>query len=254
MKKICIIPARMGSTRFPGKPLATAFNIPLIVHVAKRCALSLNLDHIMVATCDLEIKTVCENYNIPVIMTSDQHERCTDRVSEAIEKSDYNLKDDDFVLMVQGDEILVTPIMIDAVIQEYKASLSPVINLLSTIYTDQDHEDPNVVKVVSTPQHKALYFSRAPIPSKYRGGDSHLSIYQQTGVIGFARKFLREFSMLPQTPLEKIESIDMLRVLENNIPLKVVYTDKETIAVDVPSDLQRAKEFLKNDLFIKSYA
>ncbi len=252
MKKICVIPARMGSTRFPGKPLATALGIPVIVHVAKRCALSGHIDHSVVATCDLEIKNVCEENGIAVIMTSDQHERCTDRVSEAIEKCGWEFKDDDFVLMVQGDEILVTPAMLDSVIDEYERTRSPVVNLLSTIYAAQDHEDPNVVKVVSAPDQRALYFSRAPIPSRYR--DSQAPSYQQTGVIGFSRKFLREFSELPQTPLEKIESIDMLRVLEHGLPLRVVYTDKETVAVDVPYDLERAEKILATDPLVKNYA
>lgn len=252
MKKICIIPARMGSSRFPGKPLAKALGLPVIVHIAKRCLLSMNLDYVGVATCDKEIQEVCEQYNIPVLMTSDRHERCTDRVSEAIEKLSFGLNNDDFILMVQGDEILVAPDMINSVVNDYEKNRSPVVNLLSRIYTAQDHEDPNVVKVVSGPNQRALYFSRAPIPSTYRDKDA--LIYQQTGLIGFSKKFLKEFSDLPQTPLEKVESIDMLRVLEHGLPVRVVYTDTETVAIDVPSDLVRAIKILENDIFIKKYA
>ncbi len=252
MKKICIIPARMGSSRFPGKPLAKALNIPVVIHVAKRCCLSPQLDYVGVATCDKEIQQVCEQYDIPVIMTSDKHERCTDRVSEAIEKLDFSLSDKDFIIMVQGDEILVTPDMIDAVINDYENNYLPVVNLLSRIYTTADHEDPNVVKVVSSPDQRALYFSRAPIPSTYR--DKGAIIYQQTGVIGFSRIFLNEFSNLPQTPLEKVESIDMLRILEHGKPLRVVYTDQETVAVDVPYDLERASKILLQDELVKKYA
>jgi 3-deoxy-manno-octulosonate cytidylyltransferase (CMP-KDO synthetase) len=252
MKKICIIPARMGSSRFPGKPLAKALDLPIIIHIAKRCMLSKSLDYVGVATCDKEIEAVCEQHNIPVVMTSSSHERCTDRVSEAIAKLDFNIRDEYFVLMVQGDEILVTPDMIDSVIDDYQKNRSPVVNLLSRIYTTQDHEDPNVVKVVSAPDQRALYFSRAPIPSTYRDKDA--LIYQQTGLIGFSCGFLKEFSDLPQTPLEKVESIDMLRVLEHGLPLRVVYTDKETVAVDVPSDLVRAEKILENDPFVKMYA
>lgn len=252
MKKVCIIPARMGSSRFPGKPLAKALNLPVVIHVAKRCHLSKHLDYVGVATCDEEIRQVCEQYGVPAIMTSDKHERCTDRVSEAIEKLRVNLTGDDFVLMVQGDEILITPDMIDSVINDYKHSHSPVINLLSRIYTTSDHEDPNVVKVVSSPDQRALYFSRAPIPSTYR--DKEAIIYQQTGAIGFAREFLKKFSDLSQTPLEKVESIDMLRVLEHNLPLRVVYTNKETVAIDMPYDLERAINILKTDPLVKQYA
>jgi 3-deoxy-manno-octulosonate cytidylyltransferase (CMP-KDO synthetase) len=252
MKKVCIIPARMGSSRFPGKPLAKALGMPVIIHIAKRCLLANNLDYVGVATCDEEIKVVCEQYNIPVLMTSASHERCTDRVSEAIEKLDFSLNDDDFVLMVQGDEILVTPDMINSVVNDYEKNCFPVVNLLSRIYSAQDHEDPNVVKVVSAPDQRALYFSRAPIPSTYR--DKEALIYQQTGLIGFSKGFLKDFSNLPQTPLEKVESIDMLRVLEHGLPLRVVYTDIETVAIDVLADLVRATKILENDSFVKKYA
>jgi len=153
---------------------------------------------------------------------------------------------------VQGDEILVTPEMLDKVIEDYQSHQTPVVNLLSRIYTETDHIDPNVVKVVSSPDQRALYLSRAPIPSRYR--DHEAPAYQQTGVIGFAKSFLSRFSQLPQTPLEKIESIDMLRILEHGLTLRVVYTEQETIAVDVPLDLERACIFLKTDALMRKYA
>jgi 3-deoxy-manno-octulosonate cytidylyltransferase (CMP-KDO synthetase) len=153
---------------------------------------------------------------------------------------------------VQGDEILVTPEMLDKVIEDYQSHQTPVVNLLSRIYTEADHIDPNVVKVVSSPDQRALYLSRAPIPSRYRDQDA--PAYQQTGVIGFAKSFLSHFSQLPQTPLEKVESIDMLRILEHGLTLRVVYTEQETIAVDVPLDLERACAFLKTDMLMRKYA
>ena len=252
MKKIVVIPARMGSSRFPGKPLEKALGLPVVIHVAKRCQLSSKVDAVLVATCDTEIEAACIQYNIPVIMTSAAHERCTDRVSEAIAKWNTKLEARDLVIMVQGDEILVTPDMIDMVIADYEKTGNAVINLLSRLYTDADHIDPNVVKVVSSPDQCALYFSRAPIPSTYR--EKEAPIYQQTGVIGFAREFLDTFSKLPQTPLEKIESIDMLRVLEHGLPLRVVYTPIETVAVDVPADLARACARLSEDSLVAEYA
>lgn len=252
MKKVCIIPARMGSSRFPGKPLVKVLSLPLIIHVAKRCDLLKDLDYVAVATCDVEIKEACEVLGISVVMTSNQHERCTDRVSEAIENSGLSFSDDDLIIMVQGDEVLVSPEMINNIILDYEKNKTPVINLLSRIYREEDHQDPNVVKVVSSPQQRALYFSRSPIPSTYR--DKNALIYQQTGIIGFSRQFLREFSGLSQTPLEKVESIDMLRVLEHDLPLRVVYTEQETVAIDVPYDLERAEAILQNDDLYKLYA
>jgi 3-deoxy-manno-octulosonate cytidylyltransferase (CMP-KDO synthetase) len=252
MQIVCVIPARMGSSRFPGKPLQPACGLPMIIHIAKRCLLSNQINKVIVATCDEEIQEVCQQYGIDSIMTSESHERCTDRVSEAIDNLGIDFQPDDFILMVQGDEILVTPDMLDTVIEDYKQNAATVTNLLSRLYSSKDHLDPNVVKVVSTPENRALYFSRAAIPSTFR--DNNAVAYQQTGVIGFSRKFLREFSLLPQTPLEKVESIDMLRVLEHNLPLRVVHTQMETIAVDVPADLERAEMVLRQDQLVELYA
>ena len=245
MKKIGVIPARMGSSRFPGKPLVDVLGVPMVVHIARRCQGSL-LDHVVVATCDAEIEMACQNAGIPCVMTDVSHERCTDRVSEAIEKMGMVLQDQDLVLMIQGDEIFVDAEMIARVIAVYKEKKPHAVNLLSRIRSVQDHEDPNVVKVVFSPDGQALYLSRAPIPSRYRAEDAPL--YQQTGLIGFSRKFLRTFHGLPQTPLEKIESIDMLRLLEHHIPLDIVCIEKETIAVDVPGDLARALKILKQEI------
>jgi 3-deoxy-manno-octulosonate cytidylyltransferase (CMP-KDO synthetase) len=255
MKKICIIPARMGSSRFPGKPLKTALGIPLIIHVAKRCLLSNSLDYVAVATCDQEIKEVCDLHNINVIMTSHTHDRCTDRVSEAILKLPFTVTENDFIIMVQGDEILVNPEMLDKMISAYIETPFPVINLLSTIYQKEDLIDPNVVKVVKSLHDEALYFSRAPLPSDFRNNrfDEIQRPYQQMGIIGFSKDFLRQFSALPQTPLEKIESIDMLRVLEHGLKIKVIVTDQETVAVDTESDLTRAEQILETDPLIKQY-
>ncbi len=252
MKKICVIPARMGSSRFPGKPLALAHNIPLVIHVAKRCSMNKSFDRVVVATCDQEIVNACNKFKIESVMTSEQHERCTDRVSEAILNLKIYLDDHDFVLMVQGDEILVTPAMLQKVIDDYLQMRAPAINLLSSIKNMADYHDPNVVKVVANPLGNALYLSRAPIPSNYRTND--VGMFQQTGVIGFKASFLQQYSKMPQTSLEKTESIDMLRILEHGLILRVVYTDDETIAVDVPGDLERAIQVLAKDTLLEQYA
>lgn len=252
MKTICIIPARMGSSRYPGKPLEKVLDLPMIVHIAKRCALSKMVDDVYVATCDQEIVDTCAQNGIKAVMTSTAHERCTDRVSEAIEKLDKPVANDDFILMVQGDEILVTPQMLETTIEDFEKNRPEAVNLLSPILNETDYNDPNVVKVVASADNRALYLSRAPVPSRYR--DLTAPVYQQTGLIGFSKDFLTNFSKLPQTPLEKTESIDMLRTLEHGKTLRVVYTDRETIAVDVPDDLKRAADVLKDDPLVKQYA
>mgnify|MGYP001238254079 FL=1 len=251
MRNICIIPARMGSSRYPGKPLETLLTLPLILHVWHRCRLDTALDRVLIATCDKKIQMVAKDAGADVVMTSDTHERATDRTEEAVKNMDLDLADDDFVLMVQGDEVLVNPDIIGLIVQNYDEHRPNVVNLVSRLYRAEDQDDPNTVKVVAAPGGNALYFSRAPIPSRSRAADP--PVYQQTGVIGFSWSFLKNFSDLPQTPLEKIESIDMLRVLEHGFPLKLVFTDIETIGVDTPADLARAEKVLFNDAFTSRY-
>jgi len=209
------------------KPL---LGMALILHVYHRARLAKSVNRVVVATCDQVIYDAVVEAGGEAVMTADTHERCTDRVEEAIAKVASDLADDDFVLMVQGDEVLVSPDMLDQMVAAYAADPVPVVNLVSRLYRAEDHDDPNTVKVVFGPNHRALYFSRAPIPSRARHDAPPM--YQQTGVIGFQAAFLRRFSELPQTPLEKIESCDMLRVPEHGLPITVLPTDVETIGVD----------------------
>lgn len=241
-RAVCVIPARMASSRFPGKPLAPILGLPLILHVWHRCRLFDGFERVVVATCDEEIRVAVEGCGGAAVMTADTHERATDRTEEAIANLDLALADDDLVVMVQGDEILMTPEMAGSIVTAYGETPAPVINLVSRIYRADDHDDPNVVKVVASPDNLALYLSRAPIPSRSRAPEA--PVYQQTGVIGFAAEFLRRFGAMAQTPLEKIESVDMLRVIEHGLPLRLVTTETETIGVDVPDDVARAEAAL----------
>jgi 3-deoxy-manno-octulosonate cytidylyltransferase (CMP-KDO synthetase) len=241
----CIIPARMGSSRFPGKPLKKILGLSLIEHIAHRCSLYKGFERVVVATCDDEIRTAVEASGFEAVMTSDQHDRCTSRVEEAIKNMKLDLADDDIVLMVQGDEILLSLDMIQNVVDTQQRSGNVVVNLASKLSRLEDHDDPNTVKVVAGPDGRALYFSRAPIPSRARS--NQVPMYQQTGVIGFHYEFLKRFSTLQQTPLEIIESVDMMRVIEHGFSLNMVFTDTETIGVDTPADLKRAESKLQED-------
>ena len=235
-RALCVIPARMGSSRFPGKPLAPLLGMPLVVHVWHRCRLYDGFERVVVATCDDEIRAAVESCGGEAVMTADTHERATDRTEEAVAKLDLSLAEDDLVVMVQGDEVLVTPAMIAAVVTASRDSEAKVVSLVSRLYREADHNDPNTVKVVFSLAGEALYFSRAPIPSPARGTSA--ALFQQTGVMAFARSFLKQFSALPQTPLERAESVDMLRVIEHGLPLRVATTESETIGVDTPDDLR----------------
>jgi 3-deoxy-manno-octulosonate cytidylyltransferase (CMP-KDO synthetase) len=248
---ICIIPVRMASSRYPGKPLKPLLGLALVLHVYERCRHSKTLDRVVIATCDNEIKQVVEAYGCEVVMTADTHPGCVDRTEEAISKVAPELSDDELVLMVQGDEVLVSPDMVDQIVIAYRESGAPVVNLVSRLKSTEDHDNPNCVKVAATPEGRALFFSRSPIPSRTRSND--VPMYQQTGIIGFSKSFLFEFGRLPRTPLEMIEGIDMLRTLEHGHPIQLVFTDTETIGVDTPADLSRAEEALRSDPITAQY-
>ena len=212
MPNLCIIPARMGSSRFPGKPLAPINGLALVLHVFERCRLCTDIDRVVIATCDEEIRVAATAHGAETIMTADTHPGCVDRTDEAVSLIGGDLAEDDFVLMVQGDEIFVMPDMLTNMVAAFGSSESPVVNLVSKIHNVDDHDDPNVVKVVGDPDGRALFFSRAPIPFRNRANaSSRLPLYQQTGVIGFSKEFVHRFGALEQTPLEKIEHIDMMR-------------------------------------------
>lgn len=250
-RTLCVVPARMASSRFPGKPLKPLLGLPLVLHVYERCRLCSAIDRIVVATCDDEIRVASEAHGAEVVMTADTHPGCVDRTEEAVANLDMGLADDDLVLMVQGDDALVGPDMLMQVIDAYRKSKAPVVNLASPILRTEDHDDPNCVKVAAAHDGHALYFSRAPIPS--RAGNGPAAMLQQTGVIGFSKAFLETFGRLPQTPLEKAERIDMLRTLEHGYPIRIVATGRETVGVDTPADLARAETMLRTDPWTREY-
>ena len=250
-RSVCVIPARMGSSRFPGKPLEKMLGLPMILHIHDRCRLYDGFERVVVATCDQVIHDAVSAHGGEAVMTADTHERCTDRTEEAIANLGLDLADDDFVLMVQGDEVLVSPDMLREMCDIYRRDRPQAVNLVSRMYRVEDHEDPNTVKVVSAPDGCALYFSRAPIPSRARVGD--VPMFQQTGIIGFSAAFLRRFAILEPTPLEIIESVDMMRVIEHGLAIQLVQSDTETIGVDTPADLERGEQILKDDPYTKMY-
>jgi len=248
---LCIIPARMASSRFPGKPLAPLLGLALVLHVLERCRGADQLSRVVVATCDREIFDAVIAYGGEAVMTADSHPGCVDRTEEAVDILAPELADEDLVLMVQGDEILVSPEMINRVVSRYRQQQAPVVNLASRIGDPRDHDDPNTVKVVAAPDGRALYFSRAPIPSRFRSDE--VPMYQQTGVIGFSASFLRTFGTLSRTPLEIAEQIDMMRALEHGYEIQLVFTESETLGVDTPVDLARAEAILATDPIAQSY-
>jgi 3-deoxy-manno-octulosonate cytidylyltransferase (CMP-KDO synthetase) len=252
---VAVIPARMGSSRFPGKPLAPLLGRPLIEHVLRRASMCERLDAVYVATCDEEIRAAVEGLGGEVLMTSAAHERASDRVAEAAERLEA-----DIFVMIQGDEPMVTPEMIDAAVAPmFEDSSVACVNLARRIVTREEYVDPNTIKVVMNTCGDGLYFSRSPIPAldfardTSSGASVHAPVFKQVCVIPFRRESLREFARLPPTPLERTESIDMLRVIEHGGRVRLVLTEVDTHAVDTPEDLRLVESLMKDDPLLRRY-
>lgn len=249
MKTIAVIPARMGSSRFPGKPIAKILGRSMIEHIYKRVAMSKSLHATYIATCDEEIRQVAQGFGAQVIMTADTHERASDRVAEAVEKLDADL-----IVMVQGDEPMTHPDMIDAAIAPFENNPGlGCVNLVRKIDNEADYMDFNTIKVVMNRQNDALYMSRRPIPSLAKSGFVNTETYKQVCIIPFRREILFQYTNLSPTPLEQHESIDMLRLLEHGLSVKMVHTEFNTQAVDTPADLAKVEKLMSDDPLLSRY-
>ena len=254
MKIIAIIPARMNSSRFPGKPMKKIHGIPMIGHCYHRTSMASELLETYVATCDQEIYDYIESIGGKVIMTSDLHERASDRAAEAMIKIEVLINDKvDIVVMVQGDEPMVTPEMISQSIQPLKNDSSiSIVNLMAYMKTSDEFEDPNEVKVVVNKNNEAIYFSREAIPSRSKfTGD--VPMLKQVCVIPFRRDYLLSFNDMEETILERIESVDMMRIIENGEKVKMVLTHSESFSVDTEKDLKYVEAKMINDKLIHKY-
>lgn len=255
MNIIAIIPARMGSSRFPGKPLAMIHGVPMVGHVAFRVAMSPILSSTWVATCDPVIQEYCEKHGLNCVMTSDCHTRCSTRTAEALLKiEEITGKKANIVVMVQGDEPMTRPEMISAAIEPMlKDPTINVVNLMAKMETLKEFEDPNEVKVVVDLASDALYFSREPIPSRKKGSE-HVPMRKQVCIIPFRRDYLIKFNEMSETPLEIYESVDMLRILEHGDKVRMVPTEAHTWSVDTPEDLAHVIKLMKNDDLMAAYS
>lgn len=254
MKIIGIIPARLASSRLPQKPFAEILGMPMIGHVYHRSKLCTTLDEVYVATCDKEIYDYISSIGGKAVMTSDKHERASDRTAEALLKIELDTNSKmDIVVMIQGDEPMVTPEMInDSIVPLLNDKSIKITNLMAKMNSIQEHEDPAEVKVVVDTNNFALYFSREAIPSRKKGVDD-VPMLKQVCIIPFLRDFLLEYNEMEQTPLEIIESVDMNRLLENGIKIKMVLSETETYSVDTLADLENVNNKMINDILLKSY-
>jgi len=247
MKILALIPARMGSSRFPGKPMAEILGKPMIGHVYDRVSECEILTKTVVATCDQEILEYIKSIGGEAVITSNTHERASDRCAEALEYLEE--KDNityDIVVMVQGDEPMTHPDMItEAVNPMLKNKDILVTNLLGDIEDVKEFEDRNCIKVVCDLNSDALFFSREPIPTR-KFGDTLMK--KQVCIIPFRRDFLLKYTKLSPTPLEIAESVDMMRVLEHGLKVRMIPTTHQTHAVDTKEDLDKVSLIMKQQV------
>jgi 3-deoxy-manno-octulosonate cytidylyltransferase (CMP-KDO synthetase) len=246
MNILALIPARMDSSRFPGKPMANILGKPMIGHVYERVSECDVLTKTVVATCDKEILEYIESIGGQAIMTSKHHERASDRCAEAL---GYLEKVDgiqyDIIVMVQGDEPMTNPNMItEAVSPMIKDQNILVTNLLGDIGSIEEFEDKNCIKVVCDLNSDALYFSREPIPTGSKV--DVIPMKKQVCIIPFRREFLFKYTALESTPLEIAESIDMMRILEHGLKVRMVRTKYVSHAVDTKEDLKEVERLMYN--------
>jgi len=249
-KCIAIIPARMASSRFPGKPLKQICGISMIEHVRRRTLLCKVLDDVIVATCDEEIAMEVKSFNGKVIMTSDRHESCVDRVAEAAQELNA-----DIIINVQGDMPLVDPKSLEQLIMPLiQNDTLKLTDMMGEIIKKEELDNPNVVKVVADLSGNALYYSREAIPSsKKTGRNSPLVRFKQFGINAYRSDALRDFTRLPRTDLEKIESVDMLRLLDNGFPVRMVICTQPIIGVDTQKDLLKVEQLMEKDELFRQY-
>lgn len=252
---IAIIPARMASSRFPGKPMAAIRGVPMIGHCFFRTAMAKTVEETWVATCDRVIFDYVRSVGGKAVMTKDAHKRCTDRVAEAMLKIEAETgRRVDIVALMQGDEPMVVPEMIDAAVQILLDDPSlPVAGVMADIPTDAEFDDPNTVKVVTGLDGRALFFSREPIPTRKKDA-ANAPRRRHVAVVPLRRDALLRFNAMPPGPLETAEAIDMLRFLEHGDAVKMTLTKTRTISVDTPADLARVEAAMAADPLVLHYA
>lgn len=235
--KVCgVIPARYGSTRFPGKALAMLAGKPIIQHVYERCSEAQYLDTVVVATDDRRIADVVEGFGGIAVMTSRDHQSGTDRIAEVVQGIDCEA-----VVNIQGDEPLINSAVIDRIAEELiNDSQVEMVTPITETTDPEEIQNPNIVKVVIDVNGYALYFSRFPIP--FIRDEQPGKWYKHIGLYGYRKEFLLRFVSYKPSFLENAERLEQLRVLENGHKIKTVVTAYQSIGVDTPADLMEVEK------------
>lgn len=243
-KTVAVIPARFGSTRFPGKVLADLGGKPIVQWVWERAVKS-KADDVIVATDDEKVASAVRAFGGKVAMTSPSHPSGSDRVWEAAGKTGA-----DIIINIQGDEPLMPPEIINALIDAMSSEPAPDMATAVVPCPRAEYErNPNIVKAVLSKDLYALYFSRSMIPF-LRDGGTEMETYRHWGIYAYTHNALKKFVSLPESPLEKCEKLEQLRALENGMRIKVIKTDFSSIGIDTPEDLVKAEEYVRSQKLV----
>lgn len=239
MSVLCVIPARLRSTRLPNKMLALLQGQPLIQKTYLAAKQSPDIDRLVVATDSLEIKAIVEEVGGEVMMTPTDCQTGSDRVAHvAREYSKFNV-----VVNLQGDEPFIRKEMLATLVSPFRDKNSPKMATLAyDLIVETEYEDPSIVKVICDMNQDAIYFSRSPIPY-HRDTHAALKVLHHMGIYAYQRDFLLQYTEWPQTPLEKAELLEQLRALEHGYKIRVCYTPYRTIEINTPEELERAQHF-----------
>jgi 3-deoxy-manno-octulosonate cytidylyltransferase (CMP-KDO synthetase) len=231
-----IIPARIGSSRFPNKVLADIGGIPMVIRTALTVQ---SVDTVVIATDSQDVIDIAKEHNIQAVLTSISHQSGTDRIYEAAQK--LKLNDDEIIINVQGDEPFIETDVVQAIYnltQKNKNNNKIMMNSCYKIISNPEADDPNIVKVVTDEEDIALYFSRAKIPYPR---DHHFDNYKgHLGIYGFTTKSLHNFCALNPAPLEDIEKLEQLRALYHGYEVAMIEVETESFGIDTPEDLEKA--------------
>ena len=246
-RSVGVIPARYGSTRFPGKPLALINGYPLVYHVYLR-AMKAGLDDVIIATDDERILKACQKLNCKVVMTSKKHNTGSDRVAEIAFNNSA-----DFFVNIQGDEPVISPYLIDEVAQVLRNdSLIDIATARKRIQTKEEISNPNVVKIVVDINDNVIFCSRAAMPflcnRDLNEKNNITNHFKHIGIYAYRREVLLSLAQLPPSPLELAESLEQLRALEYGFRMKAIETDYDSIGVDTPEDLEKVKKYIKEKI------
>ena len=237
-KAVGIIPARWGSSRFPGKALHVIAGKPLLQHVWQRCRRARTLDQLIIATDDFRIAEAAFDWGAEVAMTSANHASGTDRIAEIAAK----LKQFAHIINIQGDEPLIDPKLIDRLVRTLQSRRKlEMVTAAHPFANPAEAESPHQVKVVLNQRGEALYFSRAPIPFR-RDRSSGTQYFRHQGIYGYSRKLLLQFVRWKTSPLETAEALEQLRALENGVKIQVVMTGSGSPGVDTPEDARTIEQ------------